>query len=143
MNNKVVIGRELFASMPDLGIQTIVAKVDTGAYSASLHADDISEEDGVLSFVIHPTTQIQTEGGVPQTIATMEYRVKRVKSSNGHVGNRYLIQMPVIVAGQQFEADITLTSRTGMRYPMLIGRTLLRNRFVVDVELDNQTGEKL
>ncbi len=101
----------------------LIAKVDTGAYSASVHATDIVEKRGILRCTI-----------AGKSMNFEEFTKKRVKSSNGLSGTRYMVELPVKVGGQEYSMKVTLNDRTDMHYDMLLGRKFLRkNHIVCDV----------
>ena len=131
-NEKFTIGRREFIDFPELGLIGIVAKVDTGAYTTALHCHDIKETDGVLCFkLLDPTHPDYTEREQRFT----EYSQKEIKNSFGEVEKRYIIKTVIKIGRKRIKALISLTDRGTMRYPVLIGRKLLKNRFVVDVSL--------
>lgn len=131
---KVVIGRREIVDFPELGLVGIIAKIDTGAYTTALHCHDIKEENGVLHFKLldpsHPEYNIQDQKFTC-------YSKKGIKNSFGEVEMRYIIKTIVIIGRRKIKAVISLSDRGNMRYPVLIGRKLLKNRFIVDVSLLN------
>jgi len=134
---KQTIGRIETVDPPELGIMGIQAKIDTGAYRSTIHANAIHEEvasDGmpILSFRVLDEAHPKFDG---RTVTAHEFVRVRVKSSNGEVSERYKIKTPVVIRGQEFITDFTLSDRASMRHPVLIGRKVLRHRFVVDVSL--------
>lgn len=136
-----VIGRRTIAKLPDLKISKVVAKVDTGAYTSTLHAENIRVEStqsgqDMLTFDVVPTTLLSTNGGEVITVTTPDFFVQKVRSSNGHVQHRYSIRTRVSIEKRIFSAVITLSDRSEMGFPLLVGRRLLRSRFIVNVELD-------
>lgn len=130
------VGRVLDVDLPLFGIEGVVGKVDTGAYSGALHATRIKEiigEDGKKRLRFHPL------GSKDHTIEVDKYHKRRVKSSNGEVAKRYAIDTEVTILGQTYPITITLTNRSSMKYQMLVGRNFLRiHGFLVDVNQDNQ-----
>jgi len=133
---KDVIGRTMPVDLPKLGFIGIPAKVDTGAYYCSLHCHQIElrELDGknVLCFrLLDPSHPEYRE----KEIRFRNFTVKKIKSSVGEIEERYTIRTALRVKGRRIKTFITLTNRGNMRYPMLIGRRLLRNKFIVDVSM--------
>lgn len=63
------------------------------------------------------------------------HKLKRVKSSNGEIQERPSIKTDITLLGKTYKSTITLTDRSDMAYPMLIGRKFLANRYLVDVAL--------
>jgi len=61
------------------------------------------------------------------------HRIKKVKSSNGAIQNRVAIKVSVEFMGKRYKSVISLSNRAKMKYPMLIGRKFLKERFLVDV----------
>jgi len=121
-------------SLPKFGVEGITAKVDTGAYSGSLHATSIKESLNVklkaLSFKPH---------GQTTAVTVSKFHSRRVKSSSGHISTRYAIDTEVTIRGKQYPITITLSDRSSMKYPMLIGRKFLRTHgFLVDVTINNK-----
>ena len=131
---KPTIGRRELIDFPELGLYGITAKVDTGAYTTALHCHDIREENGILYFkLLDPTHPNYTE--LEQKFT--EYFQKEIKNSFGEIEKRYIIKTSVEIGSKRIKSVISLTDRGTMRYPVLIGRKLLKNRFLVDVSLLN------
>lgn len=133
IEDKLVIGRNEEVDFPELGLYGINAKIDTGAYTSSLHCYDIREENGVLYFKL---LDAQIEFKVPDQKFT-EYSQKNIKNSFGEIEKRYVIKTLVHIGGRSIRTLISLTDRGTMRFPVLVGRKLLKNRFIVDVALTN------
>jgi hypothetical protein len=138
---KKTIGRKEKITLPEWGLKKIPAKIDTGAYTSAIHSDFAKEEkdemgNKVLTFTVLPSTHKKFSG---QTIQTTKYTTKKVKNSFGQAENRYKIMTTVILFGEEFEAEFTLSDRTNMRNPILLGRKILKGRFVVDVDLIYQS----
>jgi hypothetical protein len=128
-----VVGWREWVALPDLGADAVKAKVDTGARSSSLHAWDVVEEerDGStwVRFVLHP---VQNDTGVRVAAAAPLVDRREVRSSNGVAERRPVIRTHVVLAGQTFPIELTLTRRDEMGFRMLLGRSALRRRFLVD-----------
>ncbi len=130
ITEKQIIGRRELVDFPELGLFGITAKIDTGAYTSALHCYDIHEKNGVLYF--KPLDPTHTEHAViEQQFST--YFQKEIKNSFGEIEKRYIIKTVVKFGKKRIKALISLTDRGKMRYPVLIGRKLLKNRFIVDV----------
>jgi len=131
---KQIIGRKELVDFPELGITGIYAKIDTGAYSNTLHCHDIHVQGEMLCFkVLDPTHPVFSR----KEHSFSEFSQKKIKNSFGEVEKRYMIKTKIKIAGRVIKSIISLTDRATMRYPVLIGRRLLRNKFVVDVSLKN------
>lgn len=131
-HTKTIIGRREWASLPAFGLKRVKVKIDTGAYSSSIHVSSVQEIDGVLHVVFldneHPEFHSNAH-------SFTEFRKKKVKSSNGHVQERYFIRTKIELAEKTLLTEFSLTERKGMRYPILIGRKTLNKRFIVDPSL--------
>lgn len=130
-----VIGRTELVDIPEWDLFELVAKIDTGAYTSSLHCHHIKplEKKG-KSFVrfklLDPSHAIYNDKEFELPI----YKTKKVKSSNGQIEERFIVETTIIVVGERLKAQFSLTDRSEMRYPILIGRRLLKGRFLVDVQ---------
>jgi hypothetical protein len=120
-------------SLPDLGVEWIKAKLDTGARTSALHAFDIEEleRDGQpwVRFSIHPW-QRNAEDSVTAELPVHD--VRHVRSSSGHVQERYVVLVAVRIGLRRITTEVTLTRRDEMGFRLLIGREALRQGFVVD-----------
>jgi len=142
-----MIGRRSIAKLKDLGAVKVFAKIDTGAYSSTLHAKNIHtavNEDGerVLRFDVVPSAQLETKDGKIQTVETKDFFVQRVRSSNGVTEERFSIKTRMTLESRIFSAVLTLSDRSEMGYPLLIGRRLIRSRFIVNVELNEDNSSE-
>jgi hypothetical protein len=132
MADLITLGWRERLALPQLGIATLKAKLDTGARSSSLHVDTIDEfqREGVqwLRFCMHVGRR------QPQNICCEAPALDRrvVTDTGGRRSERWFIRTEVELAGQQFDVDINLTDRRHMLFPMLLGRTAISERFMVD-----------
>lgn len=126
-----VIGWRERVALPDLGISSLDARIDTGAKTSSLHAVDIEEfeQDGAV-FV---RFSVAAADSSPLVCEAPLIETRRIRSSNGESSLRPVIQSTIRLAGCEFPVELTLTDRSRMKYAMLIGRSALRGRFLVDV----------
>ena len=127
------IGWREWISMPELGIERLKVKVDTGARTSSLHAYDVEifrrGSADFVRFTLHP---IQRDTKVTVLCESRLLEERTVRSSNGARELRPVIQTPIEVAGQCWPIEITLTSRDNMGFRMLLGREAIRRRCTVD-----------
>lgn len=130
---KPVLGWREWMSLPELGVEFIKPKIDTGARSSAIHAYDITEfcDNGrqMVRFVLHPFQDDLTKT-VQATAELLEYR--HIKSSNGQVTHRPVILTEVAWNGYRWPIELTLTNRDEMGFRMLLGREAIRGRFFVD-----------
>ncbi|MBF0278811.1 MAG: ATP-dependent zinc protease [SAR324 cluster bacterium] len=142
MREKKIIGRLEKVNFPDWEIFGLEAKIDTGAYTSSLHCSDIDivlrEGKEWVRFSIldssHPYFQ-------NTHLFSPLLKEKKVKSSSGETEHRVFIKSRIYIFGKSYLTDLSLTNRSEMKYPVLLGRKILRNRFLVDVSkkfLSNQ-----
>jgi hypothetical protein len=127
------IGWREWVTLPRLCESQIKAKVDTGAKTSSLHAQDLLLiQDGdqtVAQFELHP--QVDSEQGSTMVVApVVDFRT--VRSSNGVTQRRPVIRTEMRLGEHHLEIDLTLTCRAAMDHRMLLGRRMLEDRFVVD-----------
>lgn len=129
---KPVLGWREWVALPDLDIALIKAKIDTGARSSALHAFVIDpyRRDGQhwVMFAIHPK---QKSDVAVECHAPIKDR-RLVTDSGGHKQRRYVIETRLNLGSMAINAEITLTNRDSMLFRMLLGRTALNNRFIID-----------
>ena len=124
-----VVGWRELVDLPELGLRGIAAKIDTGARTSSLHGEVIEKIERDGEEFVRFAVDIQ---GVRQICEAMHVDVRGITSSNGETQRRYVIKTPLMLGGVEFRAEISLADRRDMKFPMLIGRSSLRRRFVVD-----------
>lgn len=132
-----IIGWREHLALPDLGIQEVKAKIDTGARSSALHAFDLEiftdQGKQMISFKIHP---IQRD--TSQTIAAIAELLdqRQVRNSGGQATIRPVIlttvELNVGAEAHRWLIELTLTNRDAMGFRMLLGRQAVRQRFLVD-----------
>jgi hypothetical protein len=119
-----LIGWREDVRLPQLGVGVLVAKVDTGARSAALHAEDIEIKGKRVVFTL------ELDGKRRHLDVALAGR-KLVKSSNGHSQTRAVIETTIEIGHHMFIAEVTLTDRADMGVPMLLGRNTIKGRFLV------------
>ncbi len=126
----VVLGRSDRVDLPDLGLVDIHAKIDTGAYTCSLHCSRAEVVDRQLEFILldeeHPEFT-----GMPFRVRSFEQR--EIRNSFGEAELRYVIKSRIRIHGRLIRAEFSLSNRGNLRFPVLLGRKILRHRFLIDV----------
>lgn len=139
---KATVGTLELCDLPELAINSLHIRVDTGATTSSLHVDNIEEFDKEgdlwVSFDIHPDLHDVSE--IVRRDAKVE-AIKRVKSSTANKERRYTIKTQIIMAQMEWPIQLTLTDRSEMNYLMLLGRQAMKGRLLVDPEFEYLLGE--
>ncbi|MFU8858997.1 MAG: ATP-dependent zinc protease [Cyclonatronaceae bacterium] len=131
---KTIIGRREFIDFPGLGLSGIEAKIDTGAYTSSIHCHDISIHSGAEGKLVEFKLLDPDHPAYEHRILKLPLvKQKIVRSSSGDEEHRAIIRTEICVGGHTFMTDLSLTDRSGMEYPVLLGRKAIRKRFIVDV----------
>lgn len=138
MESKIIIGRHDLMDLPEFDINLLDVKIDTGAYGSSLHCHhmEIVSRNGeeYLQFQLLDPKHAEFVG---KYYYSRQFGYKIVKSSNGSMEKRYTITTDIIIFNKTFEVEFSLTDRSDMKFPALLGRTFLKNRFLVDVSKKN------
>ena len=135
---KIIIGRKDIADFEKLQLLGIEVKIDTGAYTSSFHCHKIEKvvkegREWVRCNFLDP--------GHPQfhekEFCFEIYKVRKVKSSNGIVEERFSIITEITIFKKKYPIELTLTERTDMKHPVLLGRKFLSKKFLVDTSRKN------
>jgi hypothetical protein len=133
---KTIIGRAESIDFPEVLLVDVPAKTDTGAYISAIHATDIKEvtRNGKkkLKFTLlghHSSFSYSRE------MEVSNYSTKLIENSFGAKQQRYLVNFKVRLAGKVFKADFTLADRSSKVFPILLGRTFLNRRYMVDTDI--------
>lgn len=141
---KQTIGRRERITFPEWGLKNVTGKIDTGAYTSSIHCEFVEEREEdrkkVLVFKVLESSDKKYNG---KLLRSENYSQKKVKNSFGQAEIRYKVSTKVIMFGVEFEAEFTLTDRSKMRNPILLGRKILIGRFIVDVQEVNLSKKSL
>jgi len=134
IGNLAVIGWREWVNLPQLCSTSIKAKVDTGARTSSLHVDNLSietrEKDEI--YAVYTLFPEQDNENTKVDLSTKVIEFRTIKSSNGILDTRPVIETQIKLGNNIFETQITLASRDNMGFRMLLGRESIKNIFVVD-----------
>ena len=126
------MGWREWVALPGIGLPWVKAKIDTGARTSTLHAEDVEEfdRDGEpwVRFTVHPW---QDSSADAQRVECPIHDRRRVRSSTGHVQRRLVVRMDLTLGGRTVPAEVTLSRRHRMGFRMLVGREALRQGYVV------------
>lgn len=130
---KLTVGWREWAHLPELGVETIKVKIDTGAKTSALHAFDLSVftymgKDWV-QFDVHP---IQDDDLTSHTCVCPIIDYRWITSSTGHRQKRYIIRTPLKIGDFYSRVDISLAKRDEMGFRMLVGRDAIKGSLLVD-----------
>lgn len=129
-----MLGRTDVVDFPKLNLFDIDIKVDSGAYTSSIHCHHIELENNVLKCqFLDPKHQKFHQ----KTLTFNDFKQKKVKSSNGITENRYLIKTEILIFNEIHSIELTLTERGSMKFPVLLGRKFLSKKFLVDISKKN------
>lgn len=135
------LGWREWGALPDLGIDKIKMKVDTGAKTSCLHAFKLEpfekEGENWVRIHLHPH---QNDRQTEQVCESPVLEQRTVRDSGGHEELRYVIETTLVMADQHFVVELTLTNRDSMRFRMLLGRQAMEGRFVVDPQRSYLSG---
>ena len=128
INKMKLIGRREFVDLPLLGILGMEAKIDTGAYTSSLHCENITinYENSI------PILYFTIEQKEAKVLRFDKFSQKKIKNSFGEMEERFVIKTMIKLGRKKILSTISLSNRDNMRYPVLIGRRLLKGKFLID-----------
>jgi hypothetical protein len=129
-----ILGRSDRVDLPQLGVFDIHAKVDTGAYTSSLHCQSAEVVDGVLEFVLLDEEHPEFTGF---RFRFPEYELRDIRNSFGEVERRFVIVTTLKIFNEEIATEFSLCNRGSLKFPVLVGRKILRNRFLIDVDQKN------
>ena len=129
-----VLGRYDRVDLPDLGLSNIHAKIDTGAYTCSLHCHKVEVVDGRLEFILLDQEHPEFTG---MKFYSENFEKRDIRNSFGEVEKRFVIVTTITIFEEVITAEFSLCNRGSLKFPILIGRKILRNRFLIDVTKKN------
>lgn len=138
-DDRIVVGWRERVDLPEWGVSGLVAKVDTGARTSAIHIDEVEPtRDGHIGFWVvlsrkHADRRVRVEAEV--------VRVTNVRSSSGHRQPRYIVKTVLNLGGFERVVELSLVPRPHMLCRMLIGRSALAGKYLVDPALKHLTKE--
>ncbi len=126
-----IIGWREWVSFPELGIKKIKAKMDTGARTSALHVSHIRVVKGsnIVKFKIHP---VQRRARPMIEASAVMISRREIKSSNGELSVRPVIKTKIKIGEKVFPIELSLVNRDLMGFRLLLGRSALKNNYIVD-----------
>lgn len=125
---KPIIGGKEKIKLPEISRNRLQARIDTGARSSSVHCEKYWLESHKGKKVLYAAILNRNH-----LMKFTQFRIKKVKSSNGLAEKRFVVKLIVEAGTHSIETDFTLSNRKKMKNPVLLGRQFLRSRFIVDV----------
>lgn len=137
-SKRKIIGRRENVDLPELKLKNVVAKIDSGAYTSSMHIErcEITQKEG-KSYLAVVFLDSDHPGFNPQMVYFDNWSEKKVKSSTGESKMRYFIKTKIHIGNELLPIDFSLTTRHGMKYPILLGRKFVNKRFLIDTSKIN------
>lgn len=136
-DKRVGIGWREAVDLPEWGIEKLVVKVDSGARTSAIHVENLRElPDKMLHFEVVLSRRFNHKR---VSVETPWVRRTRVRSSNGEIQERYVVQTRMVLGPVEKDIELTLVSREGMLVRMLLGRSAIGSDFVVYPDLKHMT----
>lgn len=135
---KLIIGAKEYVNFPALKKKHVLARIDTGARTSSIHCDKVWVERKKNKKILCATLLRKTKN----VTRFKKFSKKKVKSSNGIAQVRYVVKIEMDLGDKIYLTSFTLNNRDKMNCPVLLGRKFLRGRFIVDVGRNYYLGRK-
>lgn len=129
-----ILGRYDRVDLPELGIYDIHAKTDTGAYTCSLHCQKAEIVNGNLEFILLDQEHPEFTG---MKFVFSRFEKRNIRNSFGEVEKRFVIVTSIRILEEVITTEFSLSNRGSLKFPILLGRKILRNRFLIDVTKKN------
>lgn len=130
------LGRYDRIDLPEWGLFNIHAKIDTGAYSCSLHCQKAEVIDGKLEFILLDEEHPEFTG---MKFVVEDFYERIIKNSFGEKEKRFVINTTIRLFDDVYTTSFSLSNRGSLKFPVLIGRKLIRHRFLIDVSKVNMS----
>lgn len=129
-----ILGRYDRVDLPQLGLSNIHAKIDTGAYTSSLHCHKAEVIDGRLEFILMDEEHPEFTG---MKFISHNFDKRDIKNSFGETENRFVIVTSIKIFNEEITSEFSLSNRGSLKFPILLGRKIIRNRYIIDVTKRN------
>ncbi len=129
--------------LPDLGAYGIPAKIDTGARTSVLHCSHIRLVKKGRKQYVEFRPLDERHGDQRPTHTLPFHSERRVRNSFGQEENRYIVHATIVLFNEIHPIELSLRDRSGMEFPILLGRAFIRKKFVVDVTKKNLSRKKM
>lgn len=126
IKTKTVIGRAEQVRFPQLDGKKVYARIDSGARTSAIWGSANIDDQNVL--------WVSFFGHMDKNYSFNKFGKQAVTSSNGHIDVRFTVKLSVVLSGRKIRATFTIANRQTQVYPVLIGRNVLRGKFIVDVQ---------
>ena len=135
---KRTIGRYDTVDLPKMGLFQLAAKIDTGAFTSAIHYHhaEVIEKEGkkLLHFTLLDPTHPEYND---KDFYFEDFTTREIKNSFGQSEERFVIETELVLFGESYPTEFSLSDRGSLKFPILLGRKLLNKGFVVDVARTN------
>jgi hypothetical protein len=131
-----IIGRREMIHLPEWGGFFVPAKIDTGAFRTAVHCESCTEIQTPEGTKLKVIFDWENNGQV-HSFEFSDYKKRIIKNSFGQTEERFCLRTIVKIGLKSIRSEISLTDRSGMKYPILLGRKTIGKKFLVDVSKIN------
>ncbi|HYF70366.1 MAG TPA: RimK/LysX family protein [Ohtaekwangia sp.] len=129
-----ILGRYDRVDLPEMGLSNIHAKIDTGAYTSSLHCHSAQVVEGKLEFILLDEEHPEFTG---MKFFVDEFEKRDIKNSFGETERRFVITTSIRIFNEDIISEFSLSNRGSLKFPILLGRKIVRDRYLIDVTKRN------
>ncbi|KAA6440995.1 ATP-dependent zinc protease [Dyadobacter flavalbus] len=135
------IGATDVVDFPDLGWNEVPVRIDSGAATSAIHCSRVKLVKEGETVKLHFYLDIR-KGAPQQLFSVTDFKETVIRNSFGKEEKRYVIKTGIRIFGKKIRAEFSLANRRKMRYPVLLGRKFLKNRFIIDVSQQDLSAKK-
>lgn len=129
-----ILGRYDRVDLPEMGLSNIHAKIDTGAYTSSLHCHKAEVVNGKLEFILLDEEHPEFTG---MKFFVDKFEKRDIKNSFGETERRFVITTSIRIFNEEIISEFSLSNRGSLKFPILLGRKIVRDRYLIDVTKRN------